>query len=337
MKSDGEKTSLGEFGLIARIASEWPRMADGMPLGIGDDAALLQHAGGRQFCVTTDLLLERVHFSFDYCSPADVGYKSAMVNLSDVAAMGARPRWAFLSLALKKKSDPALFEGFMAGFSEALKKHGVILAGGDMSASLSDACVSVTVIGEHQAGCAVLRSGAKAGDDLYVCGELGLSRAGLEMFLEKPHVQPEDAGLLSHAHRRPEALVECGLFLGESRLLNSMIDVSDGLAGDAAHIAEESAVALEIETSLLDARPELKRFAALRGGDVLDYLLRGGEDYALLFSLAPANAAELLKEFPAGLPHPRRIGRVVAGSGVYLVDSSGLRSPCSRGGFDHFS
>jgi len=336
MTSDRKKTS-GEFSLIAGIAAQWPRRAAGMPLGIGDDAAILQHESGNEFCVTTDLLIERVHFSFEYCSPADVGYKSAMVNLSDVAAMGARPRWAFLSLALKKKSDPAVFDGFMSGFSEALNKYGVVLAGGDMSGSLSDVCVSVTVTGEHKQGTAVLRSGAKAGDDLYVCGELGLSRAGLEMFLENIRLPQADADILARAHRRPEALVDSGIFYGQSRLLNSMIDVSDGLVGDAAHISEESGVAIEIEAAQLEPRPELLRFATLHGADALDYMLRGGEDYALLFSITPQKAAELLKTLPAGLPRPRRIGRVTEGAGVYLIDAAGKHNECDTGGFDHFS
>ncbi len=337
MTESDKKQKAGEFSRIAAIRSRWPQSLPDMPQGIGDDAAVLAPKGSRELLVSSDLLAEDVHFTRSSYPARDIGHKSAAVNISDIAAMGGVPRWIFLSLALPKYVCQDWLTRFMQGFEECCKNHAVVLAGGDFSKSTGKITISVTIIGQApEAGAPIMRSGAKVGDIIAVMGDLGLSRAGLEAILNDEGLPDELAYRLRMAHRRPQALTDIGIYLGESGLVHAMIDVSDGLAGDAAHIAEESNCGIAIEKALLPISDELSEFCKLRKCEPLEYQLYGGEDYALCFTTSAEKYEKLLFGWPAGNNPPLIVGRVVNESGLWLLDDKGEKSKLDTGGFDHF-
>jgi thiamine-monophosphate kinase len=306
-----------EFELIRRYFDRPPRRA---VLGVGDDCALLRPDAGLDLAVTTDMLLEGRHFLPD-AEPRALGHKALAVNLSDLAAMGATPRWAVLALALPA-AEPAWLGAFSAGFFALAERYGVDLVGGDTTRGEARA-ICITAIGEVPPGLALERSGARPGDDIWVSGELGGAALGL--------VHPE----IDEAARRlhlPEPRVELGERL--RHLAHCAIDVSDGLAGDLGHIAERSGVHAVVEYSLIP-RPAV--FRTLNAPDLeKDCVLSGGDDYELVFTAPPAHRGEV-ESLGAELKLKlTRIGRIEAGSaGVRVLDARG-RPLEHRGGFDHF-
>jgi thiamine-monophosphate kinase len=289
-------------------------------LGVGDDCALLRPDAGLDLAVTTDMLVEGRHF-LPGAEPRALGHKALAVNLSDLAAMGATPRWATLALALPA-IDEAWLEAFAAGFFALAERYGVDLVGGDTTRG-ERLTLSVTAIGEVPPGMALERSGAKPGDDVWVSGELGGAALGL--------VHPGIAEAAQRLHR-PEPRVELGERL--RRLAHAAIDVSDGLAGDLGHIAERSGVQVTLEYA------RIPRAAAFRNLNLeeleKDCVLAGGDDYELAFAAPQAHRAEL-DALGAELKLPlTRIGGVAAGAPrVTVLDRHG-RPLAHRGGFDHF-
>lgn len=287
-----------EFDLIRSIASRFS-VPDGIT-GIGDDCAVIPAASPAlsDTLVTTDLLAEGVHFLRESIPPSDIGYKSAAVNISDIAAMGGIPRWAFLSIALPPDltaSSPWL-SGFMDGFTACCKRFGVTLLGGDTSASTGGVFVNVTLMGSCPHGTALLRSSARPGDLVCVTGTLGDSAAGLRILTDRTgddatctdqKVQLKDGATLLKRHCRPEPRVTEGQALREHQGVHAMMDVSDGIAADLPHILEASGVGATVDVQSLPLSPELRRLCASRGWDPADLALCGGEDYELLFTIAP--------------------------------------------------
>jgi thiamine-monophosphate kinase len=308
---------MDEFELIRRYFS---RPSKRTALGVGDDCALLRPNAGLDLAVTTDMLIEGRHF-LPGVEPRALGHKALAVNLSDLAAMGATPRWATLAIALPA-ADPSWLEAFSAGFYALAERFGVDLIGGDTTRGERRA-ISVSAIGEVPPGVALERSRARPGDDVWVSGELGGAALGL--------VHPEIAEAAKRLHW-PEPRVELGERL--RGLARAAIDVSDGLAGDLRHIAERSQVAAIIEYERIPrpsafrplAAPELER----------DCVLSGGDDYELAFTAPRTQRAELeslAAELKIGLT---RIGTIEAGSGLSILDAK--RKPIAhRGGFDHFA
>jgi thiamine-monophosphate kinase len=287
---------------------------------VGDDCALLRPDAGLDLAVTTDLLVEGRHFLPD-AEPRALGHKALAVNLSDLAAMGATPRWATLALALPA-AEAAWLAAFSAGFYALAERYGVDLIGGDTTRSPARA-ICITAIGEVPPGMALERAGAWPGDDIWVSGELGGAALGLV------HPEIPEAARRLHA---PEPRVELGERL--RRLAHAAIDVSDGLAGDLGHIAERSGVSATVEYDLV---PRAKAFRALQKPDLeKDCVLSGGDDYELLFTAPSAQRAEiesLAAELKLALT---RIGTIAAGDArVTVLDSQG-RPLAHRGGFDHF-
>lgn len=288
-------------------------------LGVGDDCALLRPDAGFDLAVTTDMLVEGRHFLPDAEARA-LGHKALAVNLSDLAAMGATPRWATLSIALPSV-DAVWLERFSEGFYALAERHGVDLIGGDTTRS-ERRTLSVTAIGEVPPGLALRRSGARAGDDIWVSGELGGAALGL--------VHPEIAEAAKRLHA-PEPRVELGERL--RRLAHAAIDISDGLAGDLAHIAECSGVTATVEYERIP-RPAV--FRRLKSPELeRNCVLSGGDDYELLFTAPSPHRAELealATELKIALTV---IGATSAGAGVTVLDAA--RKPMAhRGGFDHF-
>jgi thiamine-monophosphate kinase len=306
-----------EFELIRRYFSRAPKRA---LLGVGDDCALLRPDAGLDLAVTTDMLVEGRHF-LPGAEPRALGHKALAVNLSDLAAMGATPRWATLSLALPS-ADAAWLEPFSAGFHALAERHGVDLVGGDTTRG-EQRTLSITAIGEVPPGLALERSGARAGDDIWVSGELGGAALGL--------VHPEIAEAAKRLHT-PEPRVELGERL--RRLAHAAIDVSDGLAGDLAHIAERSAVAATVEYERIP-RPAV--FRRLNSPELeRNCVLSGGDDYELLFTAPHAHRKELealATELRIALT---AIGTISAGAArVTVLDGAG-KPLAHRGGFEHF-
>lgn len=315
---------LSEFELIERYFTRPARRA---VLGVGDDCALLAPAPGMQLCVSSDMLVEGRHF-LSTVPPQRLGHKALAVNLSDLAACGAEPLAFTLALAL-----PRADESFLAGFAQGLyalaERHDIELIGGDTTAGPLNICI--TVFGQVPAGSALLRSGARAGDELWVSGTLGDARAALECFRGALAVDAGAFEQLRRAMELPEPRVALGRRL--RGIARSAIDVSDGLLGDLGHVLHRSGVGARLQ---FDALPRSAVLATLPPALQQECLLHGGDDYELLFSAAPAqHQAVLAAAREAGVP-VTHIGHVEPGAALVVVDAAGRTLQTAMGGFDHF-
>jgi thiamine-monophosphate kinase len=316
--------ALGEFELIERFFTRPARRA---VLGVGDDCALLASQPGMQWCVSSDMLVEGRHF-LSTVSPQRLGHKALAVNLSDLAACGADPLAFTLALALPR-ADERFLQGFAEGLWALADRHGIELVGGDTTAGPLNICI--TVIGQVPAGQALLRSGARAGDDLWVSGTLGDARAALEAFRGALDLDGEAFTLLRRAMELPEPRVALGQRL--RGVASSAIDVSDGLLGDLGHVLHRSAVGARLD---VDALPRSAQLAALPPALQLECLLHGGDDYELLFTAAASGRdAVRAAARDAGVP-VSCIGRIVPAHGLVVTDGRGQALRVERGGFDHF-
>jgi thiamine-monophosphate kinase len=316
--------ALGEFELIARY---FHREAKRAVLGGGDDCALLACAPGMQLAVSTDMLVEGRHF-LSTVEPARLGHKALAVNLSDLAACGATPLAFTLALALPQADEPFL-AGFARGLFALADAHECELIGGDTTRGPLTICI--TVFGEVPAGQALLRSGARAGDDVWVSGTLGDARLALQAFRGQVVLpgQAFDAARVAMEQPLPR------LALGQALrgVASSAIDLSDGLLGDLGHILERSGVGACID---VDALP---RSAMLQAQPLVvqrDCTLAGGDDYELAFTAAPADAARVAAAALRGAVRVTRIGRIEAAPGLRLVDASGGAVAPHSASFDHF-
>jgi thiamine-monophosphate kinase len=335
---------LGELGLIRRIRSRagTPDAAPGVEVGIGDDTAVLTVPPGHKLLATTDLLIEDVHFRRVSAAPSDIGWKALAVNLSDIAAMGGIPRWALVALAVPADTPVDEVDAFYAGMAEAAGPHGVTVVGGDTSATPGGWTVNVTLLGIHP-GEPRLRSHARAGDAVAVTGSLGSSAAGL-LALERGLDRARDAGLagarlaeITRAHLRPRARVAEGRWLGQAPGVHAMMDCSDGLATDLAHICRESGSSARVQLDRVPVAAAARETARALAGDAREWAVTGGEDYELLLTCDPAAADRLI----AGLAEATGtvltvIGRIEGTPGeVVFVDAEGA-PVAMRGGFEHF-
>jgi thiamine-monophosphate kinase len=346
---DPALAALGEFGLIDRIRARVRVRGAGTLVGIGDDAALLALEAGNRFLVTTDMLLDGVHFQWGWRCFRELGRKAVAVNVSDIAAMGGRPLYALLGLAIP--SAGVALEGLdalVAGMEEEAEAHGVTMVGGDTCASRSGLVLSVTLIGLPPPTGPILRSGARPGDGVWVTGSLGGAAAGL-LALERGFrpgqpwpaalARPDWVGATDEtaiqaalaAHLTPVPRVAAGQALvGEA---TAMIDVSDGVASDAGHLGTESRVGVRLHARHLPIHPGAAVMARLAGRDALDLVLRGGEDYELLFTTA-ADPRPVLRAAVPGLG-VTRIGETTAETGGPVLVREGGQAEPLAGGFDH--
>ena len=307
-----------EKSLIQQIGRRI-RPGAAVPVGIGDDCAVLRLPAGHELLVTTDFTLEGVHFRREWHPPEVVGWRCMTRGLSDIAAMGGEPRAAFLSLALERGTPQRWVNRFLSGLLEAAAEFRVTLAGGDTAQAPNGILADIVLVGSVPRGKAVLRSGARPGEGIYVTGELGGSAAALT-HLREGKVRAADY----YRHFHPTARIAVGQRL--RRLASAMIDISDGLSTDLEHICEESGVGAQIETAIIPrarvGRPE-KQVS-------LDLALHGGEDYELLFTSA--------KEIPAKVAGVRvtRIGRITRGHAMELIEGDGHRRRLVARGWEHF-
>jgi thiamine-monophosphate kinase len=318
---------LGEFGLISRLTRAVPA-GDGVEVGVGDDGAVLAVTPGRRLVATTDVLVEGRHFDAAYADAPDWGWKSVAVNVSDLAAMGAVPRWLLLAVTVPPGRPVAVLDGLYAGVAEACDALRIGVVGGDVSSGpvLS---LAVTALGEVDRY--VTRGGARPGDRLVVTGPIGAAGAGLGLLRRAAGGDDAAAGLLARhpglaaAHRRPWPDVAAGLRL--ARLgANAMLDVSDGLAGDALHLAEDSGIGVEIHDAALPLAPGVAEAAAHLGCDPAQLALGGGDDYVLA----------------AAVPRAVEVGGVID-VGSFVADPArrvhvarGVASPLAGVSWDHF-
>lgn len=286
---------LGEFGLIDRIR-KMTSVPDPSWVGIGDDCAVIPlspETGGApasDLLVSTDMLVEGTHFLMEDISPRQLGWKSAAVNISDIAAMGGKPIATFLSLALPKTLPEQWMQEFMEGYNEISEKYGAALLGGDTTCSPDRICINVAVLGTCPRGKARLRSAARPGDLVCVTGTLGDSAAGLRLILGG---QKGAAPRLMDRHYTPTPRVEEGLALSCLPGVHAMMDISDGVGSDLRHILDESGVGARIDTGKLPISKELQALCSEKGWDPRELALCGGEDYELLFTMDPQETPDI--------------------------------------------
>ncbi len=324
---------MGEFDLIDRFFKRPARRA---ALGVGDDCALLNPTPGMQLAISTDLLLEGRHF-LSTVDPVRLGHKALAVNLSDLAACGARPLAFTLALALPEAID-AWLEGFSRGLFALADAHDCELIGGDTTRGPLAICI--TVFGEVPPGQALLRSGARPGDDLYVSGTLGDARLALEVFRGTRSVAQAAFEAARERMEQPTPRVALGLAL--RGVATAAADISDGLVGDLGHILKASGTGACIDTSIAINLIAARGHLTLEGGQsdaefALECVLAGGDDYELVFTAPPA-ARNRVKAAAVQTRTPvTRIGRIEAEPGLRLVDGSGAPVAGRFTSFDHFS
>ena len=357
--SQGSATRRSEFafidGIRRRTLRAKPSSEPGAPsppipqpssllTGIGDDAAVIRQAAGWNTCITTDLLVEDIDFERETLRPRLLGHKALAVSLSDIAAMGARPRWALLSLGLPTDVwDSDFVDQFYEGFLALAKRYDVQLVGGDVSRTPEKIVIDSVVLGECQAEREILRRGAQSGDQLFVTGSLGGSAAGLRLLQRGARaavlddVDPDAASIeqLRLRHLRPEPRVGWGLVLGEERLASAMIDLSDGLSSDLTHLCAQSNAGALIEAARLPIDPIVAAVCGRRALDPLLLALHGGEDFELLFTVPAAKVARLPKTVD-GISISR-IGEITSEAGKIRVAEKDGVWDLEPKGFDHFT
>jgi thiamine-monophosphate kinase len=291
---------LDEFAFIDRLRAGVGALPADVIAGIGDDAAVVRSSSRGQWVFTTDLLAEGVHFSLSTTTLEDLGFKAGAANLSDIAAMGAFPRFLLVDVAIPSSLSPRDLLQFYRGLSALCRQHRVVLIGGDTSGSRAGLFIAVTAIGRTDRQ-AVLRRGAKPGDCLFVSGTVGDSLAGLAL-LGRPMRKTRRSARLSafhretllRRHRRPSPQVALGYALGRRRLATAMIDLSDGLSGDLSHLCRHSRVGVLVEAAALPISGALLSYAEGTGRSPVDLALQGGEDYELLFTVDPRHRQAVL-------------------------------------------
>lgn len=331
---------LNEFERIARYFAP---LAGKGARGLTDDVALIPGPARTEYVLKTDSIVENIHFFADD-PPAQIAQKLLRVNLSDLAAKGARPIGYLLAIALPITRDEAWLEGFSQGLAEDQKRFGITLLGGDSDRTDGPVTLTVTAIGKVKAGTAPRRSGAHAGDRIYVSGTLGDAALGLLLLKQDRHVSPSPphlggeghawrgltsrhAAFLVDRYRLPQPRLELGRKL--IGLASAAMDISDGLVADLGHICEASKVGAVIEAARLPLSAAAR--TALRADpNLLETILAGGDDYEILFT-APASAARRLARLPV-----TEIGRIEKGKGVRVSDAEGKPVPLSKAGYTHF-
>jgi thiamine-monophosphate kinase len=346
---------MNEFDFIRkiRILTEERGAASGLVRGIGDDAAVLKSFTGTDVVVSTDLLVEEIDFFRDTTQPELLGHKALAVSLSDIAAMGARPRWALLTIGVPNDVwESEFLDRFYEGFFHLADRYGVKLIGGDVSRTPEKIVIDSIVVGECLLQREVFRSGAQPGDQIFVTGFLGDAAAGLRLIErgarlhgnstkepvpsasgEQPNEShPIDCLLLRQL--QPEPRVGWGLLLGDKQLASAMIDISDGLSSDLNHLCSESKVGALIDASSIPIDPLVKELSGRRALDPLMLALHGGEDFELLFTVKPEKVAKVPTRVDGVLV--TRIGEITEGSaGVKIAEGSKIWE-LEPGGWEHF-
>ena len=328
-------SKLGEFGLIRRLQKKCPADSPGVLTGIGDDAAVVR-VSDKKILITSDMLIEGIHFDLSFTTYYQLGHKFLAVNISDILAMGGRPKYFLIGLGIPENCDPENIYELYSGIRNIARKTGIAIIGGDTCASKQGLVLSGTLIG-NAASRTITRSGAKDGDGIFVTDTLGDSAMGLFLLMNmKAQIRDcrsKDADIkvlgrkiscqnvlsLADKHLMPQPAP-----LKNASKVTSMIDVSDGLLADLSHICDESKTGAVIYKEKIPLSGELRSAAETLDRDPLDFALKGGEDYVLLFT-APANYKT----------NAYRIGEIIK-KGRYIIDGSGKRTHFKAEGYEHF-
>jgi thiamine-monophosphate kinase len=335
-----------EFALIRSLENRFARRASELIQGIGDDAAVIATSSPTWWHLTTDLLAEGVHFDMKTATPESVGYRAAMANLSDIAAMGAAPRYLLVSLAIPKTFTRSHIDELYQGLMKACRPYDVALIGGDTSASKAGLFLSITLIGTTNRRRGLFRHGAKVGDHLYVSGTLGDSLAGLKLLMNdipshplgrrKTTFSPSHRRFLIRRHTHPIARVAEGRWLNERRLASAAIDLSDGLSGDLRHLCEKSGVGAEVELDKIPISPACRTYARAIGVSPIQLALTGGEDYELLFTVPPRICDTLERQARTRGYRMTRIGTIRPRRFGIQMTSAGRTQPLPATSYEHF-
>ena len=335
-------SKLGEFGLISRFQSRLKYHSPQVVKGIGDDCAVLSLENGNYQVLTTDALVESVHFNLKTHTPEQLGWKTMAVNISDIAAMGGQPKFAVLSIGIPKSIPVSFLDRFYKGINKASQKYKVALVGGDTVSSPKHLFINLALLGETWKKKVFTRSGARPGDKIFVTGTLGDSALGLKI-LESPRKSWK--GLEAHKmkcvqrHLKPEPRVDVATWLAKSKYkVTSMIDISDGLTQDLGHILNAGKVGAELFEEQVPISKPLSKYSLINGLSALQLALEGGEDYELLFTLAPEDVNNLGIESITKVDHPvTQIGVITARKGIRLISKTGRSNILQRPmGFNHF-
>lgn len=329
---------MNERDIINMITAMTSGHSESLLKGIGDDCAVIEKDASTAWLLTMDTLVESVHFDISWHSPHQLGRKSVSVNVSDVAAMGGKPLFILLSAALPKDFDTEWFTAFSQGVAEACSEYGCLVIGGDTVRSNKGYSFTITAIGEAPKECVVYRSGARPGDDIWVSGPLGLAAAGLELFI-KGNTSP-CYGKLLEPHLDPKARTTFGFLLAKEGKASAMMDISDGLATDLAHLCHQSAVKGRIFAEMVPITNLLQKAADELRTPALHYALEGGEDFELLFTADPAHRAKITELAQQCSLEAARVGTILEGEGVGLLQinehGQSVEQKISYRGFDHF-
>ena len=326
---------IGERALIARIKAR-VSMPSWVVIGPGDDAAVIRPERGAFDVVTTDAQVEGVHFDRRFVPPDAIGHRALAVNLSDLAAMGATPRAALLSLALPPSLDVADFEQLIDGVLTMAASHHVTLVGGNITQTSGPLMVDITAIGSAKPRRILTRSGARPGDEVYVTGTLGEAAIGLQRLQRGEGGTDLTSGSCVVRYLRPQPRVRAGMLLGRNRAASSCMDVSDGLADCVRQVAEASGVGITLDASMIPVSAEVREAQGRRGRDHLEPALSGGDDYELFFTVRTAHRGRLravcqqLGDLPI-----TRIGVVTKSRDLLVRDEDGTR-PLPTG-YEHFT
>lgn len=329
---------LGETGLIELLTRDFNSGHAGVIKGIGDDAAVLKVSNEEWLLLTTDMLVEDVHFSLSYVSPAQVGIKAMVASVSDIAAMGGQPAHAVVSLGVPLRLSVEVLEGIYTGLRQAAGEYRVNIVGGDTVKSPERLIINVTLLGSVEAGRAVYRSGARPGDLIFVTGGLGNSAAGLYL-CQNPeiNISLEAAAFLKSAQLEPRARVKIGRLLSKTGKISSMDDISDGLASELHEICRASGVGCRIRTAAVPVDRRMKEAADTIGNEPIDWALYGGEDFELIFTVPPDSAVLIKRDLEENGEKCYLIGEIVpAAEGVKMELPQGYFVPLEAKGYDHF-
>lgn len=341
---------MNEFEFLDRLRRQTDsrRHSPRLVTGIGDDASIISESANRDLIVTADLLVEAIDFYLDATPVRLLGHKALAVSLSDIAAMGARPFWTFLSIGMPRERWQDQFKDeFFEGYLGLAEHFGVSLSGGDVSETKAGVVIDSIVLGEVDVGRAIKRSGAQVGDQIYVTGNLGGAAAGLKLLELGARIESVPRAIATGSHTddeaiqtlllrqlRPQPRVGWGIVLGEQQLATSMIDLSDGLSSDLNHLCRESNAGALIDAAAIPLDEDVKRLCGRRALDPLALALNGGEDFELLFTTAPENIAGLPRKVDGvAISH---IGEITATPNSIRIREQNREWELQPEGFQHF-
>ncbi len=322
----------GEFGIIDRIKTELGAWPDSVKIGIGDDAAALNPQKGMLTLVSTDSVVEGVHFDRDYMPLESAGYRAMTAGISDIAAMGGTALHALVSFAFPQSWTIKDVDALWKGLRNCAERHGVYIIGGDTTSSKDIAFCNVTVLGKVKEKLMAARGGAKAADWIGVTGNLGGSYTGLKILQSGKQFNPFSDAIKKFLN--PAARTEAGIWLAQKAGVTAMIDISDGLSSDIGHICKASGLGCTLESSRIPIHPGAGKWAEQTGKDSMDIALKSGEEYELLFTIPNQNIG-ILKSFPFDFPITL-IGRMDNGSKKQILYAGNIKKELTPAGWDHF-